>query len=271
MFVSNRQMGAATEYRLFLHWLARLLALGIVGFASIAMASEEGGPSEVARFSDGNGSIPAAWEAMTFPKVERHTRYRQVWDDEAGSWVVEATSDAAAAGLIQRVTIDLAARPLLRWRWKVEGVLQAGDARSKRGDDYPARVYLIFDPDPDELSFFERAALRVARALYGDVPSRAISYIWASRLREGEVVDSAYAGAFAKLVAVESGAGKAGRWLTETRDVAADYRAMFGSDPARLVGVAIMSDTDDTRERVRAWYGDIEFLPREASGDGAGP
>jgi hypothetical protein len=49
----------------------------------------------------------------------------------------------------------------------------------------------------------------------------------------------------------------------ETRDVAADYRRLFDSEPAPLVGVAIMTDSDDTKEAVRAWYGDIRFLSRD--------
>lgn len=231
--------------------------------AGMQSASADDSSASVALFSAGNGSIPRSWEAMTFPKVKEHTHYKAVRETENGPWIVEASSQAGAAGLMHRTQIDIARTPVLRWRWKVEGVLLKGDARTKEGDDYPARVYLIFDPDLDELTFFQRAGLRVARGLYGDVPGRAISYLWASQLEQGAVVDSPYAGSFAKLVAVKSGDADAGAWHVETRDVAADYRRLFGSEPAPLVGVAIMTDSDDTKEAVRAWYGDIRFLSRD--------
>lgn len=270
---SNRQNASRTESIWRLSRGAGCVLIGLVAaFSHMASASTPSTPAtEVARFSQGAGQVPEAWEPMTFPKVKQHTRYQPVREQPDGPWVIEASSRAGAAGLIHRVSIDISARPILRWRWKVEGVLQKGDARTKAGDDYPARLYLIFDPDPSEFTFFQRTALRVVRGLYGDVPGRAISYIWASQLAQGEAVDSPYAGSFAKLVAVKSGATEAGRWHVETRDVAADYRAMFGSAPARLVGVAIMTDSDDTKEEAHAWYGDIEFLSRDDAPGAASP
>ena len=83
--------------------------------------------------------------------------------------------------------------------------------------------------------------------------------IVAERHAQDATVDSAYVGGFVKLIAVESGPSHAGRWREEERDVYADYKRLYGADPPRVVGVAIMTDTDDTRERARAWYGDIEF------------
>jgi head-tail adaptor len=59
------------------------------------------------------------------------------------------------------------------------------------------------------------------------------------------------------MIVVESGSARAGRWVSYERDIAADYRAAFGEDPPPVSGVAIMTDSDNTGERVRAWYGDI--------------
>ena len=229
-------------------------------------ARAEPAADSVVAFSSGRGKIPEAWEPMTFPKVKQHTRYVPVRETGDDTWVLEATSDGAASGLMHRVVIDLSERPILRWRWKVAGVLERGDAHTKAGDDYAARVYLIFDPPSRNFSFLERAALGIARGIYGEVPGRAISYIWASRLEKGKAVDSAYVGGFAKLLAVRSGTAEAGRWHTEVRDVAADYRALFGTEAVPVVGVAIMTDSDDTQENAHAWYGDIEFVSREAAG-----
>ncbi len=102
------------------------------------------------------------------------------------------------------------------------------------------------------------------------MPSRAINYIWASRLARGEHVDSAYVGRFAKLIAVESGDEHAGTWRTAERDVAADYEELFGGELPPVVAVALMTDTDDTGEQVRAWYGDIEFVSRGTAASSPG-
>ncbi len=223
-------------------------------------------PDRLAAFSTSGGTLPESWEPLRFPKIDRATQYSLERDPEADEFVVAATADDSAAGLIHRVEIDLEKTPILRWRWKIDRVLDKGDARTKEGDDYAARVYLTFEPKKSSLSFFERAALGIARGIYGDVPSRAINYIWASSLPLGEDVDSAYVGGFVKLLAVESGAEHVGQWRTAERDVAADYKELFGGKLPPVVGVALMTDTDDTDEKARAWYGDIEFVAR---GDGA--
>jgi hypothetical protein len=249
-------------------WARRLAAAGAslslawLGLPFVAHAVEAVVPSALARFSDSGGALPASWHPLTFPKIDDHTRYRMVRDPENAAWVIEATSSASASGLIHSCNIDLREHPVLRWRWKVEAVLSNGDARRKDGDDYAARIYLSFEPAPEQLTFWERTSLALARAIYGDVPSRAINYLWANRLEKGATVDSPYVGKFVKLVAVQSGAGEAGRWHTQERDVFADYRRLFGADPPPVVGVAIMTDSDDTGEQAHAWYGDVEFVSR---------
>jgi len=239
------------------------LSLAWFGLSSVSHGNETSAPGGLARFSDSGGALPSSWQPLTFPKVDDHTRYQLVREPGEVAWVVEATSSASASGLIHSCDIELRDRPVLRWRWKVEGVLSNGDARRKDGDDYAARIYLSFEPAPGELTFWERTSLTLARAIYGDVPSRAINYVWANRIAKGTSVDSAYVGGFVKLLAVQSGTGEAGRWHTEERDVYSDYRRLFGTDPPPVVGVAIMTDSDDTGESVRAWYGDVEFVPRK--------
>ena len=147
----------------------------------------------------------------------------------------------------------------MRWRWKVENVLAGGNAGEKRGDDYAARIYLTFDVQPRDLGIWDRATLKLARAIYGNIPGRAINYIWASRVERGAVLDSAYMGSFTKLVAVQSGEEHVGKWRTEERNVYRDYLDFYGKPPPRINGVAIMTDSDNTDSEVTAYYGDIEF------------
>ena len=66
----------------------------------------------------------------------------------------------------------------------------------------------------------------------------------------------------AGMIAVESGVDRIGHWVSESRDVLADYRRLFGEEPGRVDAVAIMTDTDNTGAATTAWYGDIWFAAK---------
>jgi hypothetical protein len=202
---------------------------------------------------------PAGWEALTFRGVPRHTRYTVVLEGER--WVLRAESDAAAAGLYHPLDLDPKVYRVLSWRWKVEAVLAKSDPRRREGDDYAARVYVAFQYDPATASVWERSRYALYRLFYGRYPpGLVLNYVWESRLPAGTVLDNAYTSR-AKIVVTRSGAAEAGRWVAETRDVLEDYRRIMGAEPPRIVGVALMTDTDDTGERAVAYYDAITLAP----------
>jgi hypothetical protein len=213
-------------------------------------------------FSSGNlsGNRPAGWEPLTFPKIPQHTRYRLVKDN--GIPVIQATSEASASGLIAKIRVDLKETPVLKWRWKIEHTLSKSDVRSKEGDDYPARVYVTFEYDPDKVGFSKKAKYRLGKLLFGEIPIAALNYIWENALPEGTIVESAYT-EFSKMIVVVSGAKRVGEWVELERNVYADYRRAFGEEPPLVNGVAIMTDTDNTGERAVAYYGDLMFIRGE--------
>ena len=190
------------------------------------------GAESVAVLRDGDAG---AWEEKVF---SGKTAYETVRID--GRAVVRATSRAAASGLFRKQRIDLEKTPILEWTWRVEGALGDIDERTRDGDDYSARVYVIRS-DP---VFFWR--------------SRAVNYVWASTRAEGETWPNAYTDS-ARHIAVRSGNALAGRWLDERRNVRADFRALFGKDVRYIDAIAIMSDTDNTGSAAVAYYGDITF------------
>ncbi len=201
--------------------------------------------------------LPSAWQPLTFKKIKRHTQYRVVGD--SGQTVVRAHSSNSASGLIRKVSIDPRPFPYITWRWKVDSVYAKGDVSRKDGDDYPARIYITFAYDPDQVGFFEKAKYGAARLIYGETPPlAAITYIWANRAPAGLMVANAYTDRV-KMIVLQSGADRAGQWRAEKRDVYADYKKAFGREPTLISGVAIMTDSDNTGESTRAWYGDIVF------------
>jgi len=172
------------------------------------------------------------WESKSF---KRMTEYRLVKED--GRTVVKASSHKSASGLVRKISFQPSKHRYLRWSWKISHTINGGDEKSKSGDDYAARVYVLF---PGQ--YFWQL--------------KSINYIWANKLDKGSFVSSAYA-ADSQMVAVESGNEKAGQWLTEERDLFADYRLLFGADPPEAGAIAIMTDTDNPGGDAEAWYGDI--------------
>jgi hypothetical protein len=172
------------------------------------------------------------WENKSFKGA---TEYKVVQED--GKTVLKAHAKATASGLSKKISFNPARYRYLKWNWKIADTIAQGNEKTKQGDDYAARVYVVFPG-----RFFWQM--------------RALNYIWANKLPKGEFVPNAYT-SNAMMIAVESGPSKAGHWVTETRDILADYRRVFGEDPPEAGAIAIMTDTDNTGTEATAWYSDI--------------
>ena len=235
-------------------YLTAALALSLMATSAQADSTEN---SLITAFSTIT-SLEDGWEPMEFPKIDRHSRY-QLTDDN-GEQVVKATTDNSASGLIARVSVEPGDSLILRWRWKVSNVYEQGNARRKEGDDYAARIYVAFEFEPDEAGFFERAKRKTVEVVFGEeLPGNALNYIWANRLPVGEIIANPFTDT-TMMVAVNSGTTNTGEWVTVERDIVADYRKAFGREPPKLVGVAIMSDSDNTGASATAWYGDVSLV-----------
>lgn len=207
----------------------KLLFIALFAVISLAGPAARAEDTQVVRLDT---SSLAGWETKAFKGA---TTYRVIQD--GGRPVIKAHSTAAASGLIRKVTLDPARFRYLHWSWKIDHTIDKGNEKTKAGDDYAARVYVVFPG-----RFFWQ--------------TRAINYIWANHLPKGEAIVNPFT-ANAMMVAVESGPEKAGQWLDETRDVLADYRRLFGEDPREIGAIAIMTDTDNTAGEAIGWYANI--------------
>lgn len=237
----------------------RPILLGITLCSASAIAAEnDGAVLDVGRFSrQAPGGLPSEWKPLTFQKVPQHTRYELVRDND--QVVVRANAEASASGLIRDIRIDPRAYPVIQWRWKVANLLERADIGRKQGDDFPARIYIVFRSDRDQLGVWEKIKIFFYRLLYNEEPpTGAINYVWDGRAPQGTTVPNAYT-ARVRMIVVESGAANLNRWMTVERNLLDDYRAAFEDETPPIVGVAIMTDTDNTGEAATAWYGDIVF------------
>ncbi len=245
----NSKMLIATTGVLLVAWLL---------MAPACLWAESGAVLEVGKFSASQvgQAMPDGWKPLTFKKIPKHTSYEVVKD--GGVTIIKAISEASASGLTKPVVIDPKEYPIVRWRWKIDNVLKGSDVTLKEGDDFPARLYITFAYDPDKVSFGKKLKFKAGQALFGDIPIAALNYIWETKTPVGTIVENAYTD-FAKMVIVESGTQKVGMWIDEERNIYEDYKNAFGEEPPMINGVAIMSDTDNTKERATAYYGDIMF------------
>lgn len=201
--------------------------------------------------------LPDQWERMVFPKINRHTTYRLIRDGR--QTVVQAISVASASGLLNAYHGPAQRYPWISWRWKIGHVLKRGDVATKEGDDYAARIYVAFEYSPAGKSWGQKMRYHAARLVAGyKLPGSAINYIWANKAPVGTIVGNPYTDQ-TQMIVLQSGNAAAGRWITEKRNLAHDYQAAFGQKPPPIMGIAIMTDTDNTGESTSAWYGDIRL------------
>ena len=238
--------------------MIELALVAVLAFAHAASSPGDPAPFSMAR---PGGSLPPGWVPLGLPKVPA-PQFTLVADDSVT--VLRSTANAAAGTVSHPLAHDVAARPMLLWRWKVDRVVQKADLATKAGDDFAARVYVFFDVPADSLSMAQRMKIFLARSLYGaTVPTAALCYVWDNRHAPGTTRWNPYTDRV-RTVVLRSGAP--GAWAAESRDLEADFREAFGAEwkaavPA-VTGIAVGNDTDQTGERVSAWFGDFRLERR---------
>ncbi|KPK02742.1 MAG: hypothetical protein AMK71_01230 [Nitrospira bacterium SG8_35_4] len=197
------------------------------------------------------------WEPMNFPKIKRHTLYTIVQEGESS--YLKAESNASASGIVFKREFNVFDYPKIRWRWKISNVFEKGDVKVKAGDDYPARIYILFTYDPRTASFGQKIKYGLFRKLYGEYPPHStLNYIWANRKHEETVFVSTYADE-SMIIPLESGAENAGMWVEEDVKIVDDYQKVFGVDPPSTASLAIMNDSDNTGESAVSYIDYIEI------------
>ena len=97
----------------------------------------------------------------------------------------------------------------------------------------------------------------LTHALTGQpMPYATLMYVWCNQRPVGSVIQNPRTDRIRKVV-VESGAGRLNQWINYERDIRADYEKAFGEPPGALIGIGIMTDSDNTRSQAQAWYGPI--------------
>ncbi len=186
----------------------------------------------IGQFSHGDLN---GWQEKSFVG---HTQYQIITTDHGKA--LQAKSQNSASGLFKEITIDLRKTPWLNWSWRIDNIYSGNDERSKQGDDYPARIYVVVSGG---LLFWK---------------TRAINYVWSSN----QSINSEWSNAYtrnAKMIAVQTGNTQIGQWLSQKRNIRDDLKKIFGEDIDEIHAIAVMTDSDNTGQSATALYGDLFF------------
>lgn len=174
-----------------------------------------------------------------------------------GRRVVAASANASASMLRKPLRLDPADLGGLNFSWMVPQLIEQADMGVRQSDDSPVRVVLAFDGDRSTFSMKNAMLSELSLTITGEpLPYATLMYVWCNTRPPGTVIINPRTDRIRKLV-VESGANGLSRWLTYDRNIRADFEQAFGEQPGTLIGIGIMTDTDNTQTQTRAWYGPL--------------
>lgn len=240
--------------------LALVALVGLGGCASmLAPAASAPSPSKAAlgqwplSFS---AQDKAQWETVLLPGKLR-TAFRL--ETHQGRQSLRADSEGSASMLRQKLHIEPSRLGRLTFEWQVHALIAEADMRQRETEDSPVRLILAFDGDRQKFSPKNAMLSELSRALTGeDMPYATLMYVWSNQQPAETVIVNPRTDRVRKIV-VESGADRLQQWVRYERQIRADFEKAFGEPPGALLGLAIMTDTDNTQGKTRAWYGEIRL------------
>jgi len=162
-----------------------------------------------------------------------------VGSNENGNFL-KAVADNAASGLGKEVKIDLNKTPFINITWKIEKDLPGIKENSKKGHDFAARVFAVKKTGATPLS------------------NRAINYVFSSNSKVGFNSPSPYTKKSIDNV-LASTKNNLNKWITVKANVKEDFKKFHDLEVNELDGLAIMSDTDNSKMEAIAYYQNIYF------------
>ena len=170
--------------------------------------------------------------------ADNKTNY-SIGSNENGNFL-KATADNAASGLGKELKIDLNKTPFINITWKVEKDLSGIKEDTKKGHDFAARVFVIKKTGATPLS------------------NRAINYVFSSNNEIGFNSPSPYTKKSIDSV-LSTTKNNLNEWVTVKVNVKEDFKKFHNLDVNELDGLAIMSDTDNSKMKAVAYYQNIYF------------
>ena len=194
------------------------------------------------------------WQPLQLPG-KRATAYARAECGGQSAWL--ARSEASVSLWRRKVEADITPGTEVEFSWWVPQTIATADLRRPETADSPVRVVFAFSGDVSRLSLRTRLQFQLAESLMGEAPPYAtLMYVWENQADLETILPGARSDRVRKIV-VERGQGNLKRWLTYRRPLMTDFQRAFGEPPGRLVGIALLTDTDNTGAKAEACYGDV--------------
>ena len=259
--------GAVAERLALWRWPWQVRAAGALwaaaAHAAVAAApAAEPWPPLVLWSAQGEARLGPGWRVVGWPD-QRMPLTRYAAEAVDGRLALRLDARASYGNLVHATPAQAPPRTV-SWAWRMQQPNPAADLRLKSGDDAAAKVCLGFDMALAQVPFVERALLRLARSRSADaLPAATLCWVWGGPEAPGSVIANAYSRRVRYLV-LRTAADPVGPWVTETRDVAADFRRAFGDespDTPVLMTVIVTADADNTGASTVAHVADLRFTP----------
>lgn len=252
---------------------AILFLVGCAGLSGDSVQNEAGQPfnaeqlpaqEELPKFSaeTARNGTPNGWNFYRIAPFKKNTVYRL--ESYQGKTVLSANSKTSASGLAVKLRPRQASNLLLQWEWKALNPIVNADNADGYADDAPLRILVAFDGNKSKLPLKEKMTFEMANLISGqEMPYATLMYIWSGKSPVGSIIANAHTSRI-KMIVVDSGWDNLGQWHKHQRDLAADYKRAYGEAPGEVIGIALLTDTDNTKSEARAFYGDIELIRKNS-------
>lgn len=148
----------------------------------------------------------------------------------------------------------------LQFSWFVQQLNTEADLQDRERDDAVVRLILQFDGDRAAWTARDQRVSEWVQLATGEpLPHATLMYVWDPNRAVGTVLKHPRTDRI-RLIVIESGSHRLGRWLDFDRDVRADYEKAFGKAPQGLIGIGLMTDANNTRQTSEAWYGPLRWV-----------
>ena len=206
------------------------------------------------------GPVPKPWHFASLPN-KAHTDFSIV--SLEGQNVLRVATADAYGNLVFPLHLPPTPAIHLQWRWRVDELISKADIRQRSGDDSALKLCVSFDFDKSQLSWGERAKLRMGKVSTGeDIPAETLCYVWDNQLPAGSSLHNAFTHRM-RYIVLQSGTTHLGQWMQERRDLAADYTRTFGDESPQgmpdVLGITVSADSDNTHASGLAYMGDIHL------------
>jgi hypothetical protein len=216
----------------------RLAADLLLSLAATAGAADQVVVEDWSSQAVGGKGIPAGWKGQNWgsPKYD----FTIATNDSHKVLQLRSANEGSTISKEIKGKVNLKETPVLEWSWKVTTLPKDGNSCRKPTDDQAAQVFVVWPRFPEA------------------VRSQIIGYVWDTTQPVGTICKSEKTGTVTYVV-IRSGPADLGKWFTERRNVAEDFKKIYGADADGPAAMSIAIDSNDTNSTAESFMGAMLF------------